>query len=51
MAGDGFARMVGMEGDNNQAAAGTPSGDQQIELYESPDHRVHLEVRVDDETV
>ena len=40
-----------MEGDDNQAAAGTPSGDQQIELYESPDHCVHLEVRVDDETM
>ena len=43
--------MVTMEDKGSQNAAETPNAGRQIELYESPDHRVHLEVRVDGETV
>ncbi len=43
--------MVTMEDKGSQNAVETPNAGRQIELYESPDHRVHLEVRVDGETV
>lgn len=43
--------MVAMEDKGSQKAAEIPNAGRQIELYESPDHRVHLEVRVDGETV